>query len=102
MRFGTIDMNYAADLATRSPENDGPIYMVNFMKYKSVAEYREGSDAEGGISGKEADDKYAPVAQHLPVGVPCDLQVLAGAPSQVHEGVVEAARLEEGRHHFRP
>jgi hypothetical protein len=61
MRFGTIDMNYAADLATRSPENDGPIYMVNFMKYKSVAEYRDGSDAEGGISGREADDKYAPV-----------------------------------------
>jgi hypothetical protein len=61
MRFGTIDMNYAADLATRSPENDGPIYMVNFMKYKAVAQYRDPADAEDGLTGKDADDKYAPV-----------------------------------------
>ena len=31
MRFGTIDKTYAVDLATRTPETDGPIYMVNFM-----------------------------------------------------------------------
>ena len=61
MRFGTGDMNYAADLATRAPENDGPIYMVNFRKYTTVAGYRDTSAAEGGISGKDADDKYAPV-----------------------------------------
>lgn len=61
MRFGTIDMNYAADLATRSPENDGPIYMVNFMKYKAVAEYRDTSSSDTTISGQDADDKYAPV-----------------------------------------
>ena len=61
MRFGTIDMKYAADLATRDPEADGPIYMVNFMKYKAVAEYRDPSAAGSDISGKDADDKYAPV-----------------------------------------
>ena len=61
MRFGTIDMNYAADLATRAPEADGPIYMVNFMKYKEVASYRDPEAAEKSISGLEADDKYAPV-----------------------------------------
>jgi len=61
MRFGTIDMTYAADLATRAPENDGPIYMVNFMKYKTIAEYRDPSTTESSISGKDADDKYAPV-----------------------------------------
>lgn len=59
MRFGKIDFDYAADLAGRDPAADGPIYMVNFMKYKTVAEYRGGGgDA---ISGIEADDKYAPV-----------------------------------------
>lgn len=61
MRFGTIDMNYAADLATRAPEADGPIYMVNFMKYKEVASYRDPSAVDTEISGKDADDKYAPV-----------------------------------------
>ena len=61
MRFGTIDTNYAVDLATREPENDGPIFMVNFMKYKAVAAYRDPSAADTEISGKDADDKYAPV-----------------------------------------
>lgn len=61
MRFGTIDKTYAIDLATREPEHDGPIYMVNFMKYKAVAEYRGDSSPEGAISGLEADDRYAPV-----------------------------------------
>ena len=54
-------MNYAADLATRIPEEDGPIFMVNFMKYKQVADYRGASAEESSISGQEADDKYAPV-----------------------------------------
>lgn len=62
MRFGKIDFDYAADLAGRDPAADGPIYMVNFMKYKTVAEYRRGGDGAGeAISGIEADDKYAPV-----------------------------------------
>ena len=61
MRFGTIDTNYAVDLATREPENDGPIFMVNFMKYKTVASYRDPSAVDTEISGKDADDKYAPV-----------------------------------------
>lgn len=61
MRFGTIDTTYAVDLATRAPENDGPIFMVNFMKYKQVAAYRDPSAGDTAISGQEADDKYAPV-----------------------------------------
>lgn len=59
MRFGKIDFEYAADLAGREPDLDGPIYMVNFMKYKTVADYRDGSGEA--ISGIEADDKYSPV-----------------------------------------
>ena len=39
MRYGKIDFDYALDLAGRAPENDGPIYMVNFMKYRDVAGY---------------------------------------------------------------
>jgi len=59
-KYGTIDKEYGMFLATRPPEEDGPIYMVNLMKYHEVAQY----DSEGGvdqpISGKEADDRYNP------------------------------------------
>ena len=62
MRYGRVNFEYAADLASREPEADGPIFMVNFMKYREVADYTdqsvEGSSAS--ISGMEADDKYAP------------------------------------------
>ena len=57
-RYGTIDKNYAISLATREPESDGPIYMVNLMKYRAVAAY--GDDTQGAVSGREADDKYNP------------------------------------------
>jgi hypothetical protein len=56
--YGRIDREYAMHLASRSPEEDGPILMVNFMKYRAVAQY-EGSEGPA-ISGKEADDRYAP------------------------------------------
>ena len=64
MRYGTIDFDYANDLMTRTPDNDGPIYMVNFMKYRDVAGYEgvKGAEksAKPGISGIEADNMYNP------------------------------------------
>ncbi len=64
MRYGTIDFDYAADLSTREPEADGPVYMVNFMKYRESASYDGVKGAEGatpqGISGEQADDLYNP------------------------------------------
>jgi len=64
MRYGKIDFDYALDLAGRTPENDGPIYMVNFMKYREVAGYEGVKGAENsakpGISGIEADNLYNP------------------------------------------
>ncbi len=59
-RYGTIDKDYGMFLATRPPEEDGPIYMVNLMKYHEVAQYDDGSGVERTISGKEADDRYNP------------------------------------------
>lgn len=60
--YGTINKEYAFTLATRPPEEDGPIYMVNLMKYREIAEY----DAEDGttapISGRDADDQYNPAS----------------------------------------
>ena len=83
MRFGKIDFDYAADLAGRDPAADGPIYMVNFMKYKKVAEYRDGGGEA--ISGIEADDKYAPV----------DVLRKIGAHVAFHGRVVAQGCVEE-------
>lgn len=61
-KYGTIDKDYGLFLATRPPEEDGPIYMVNLMKYHEVAQYSEGEGVEKEISGKEADDRYNPTS----------------------------------------
>lgn len=58
-RYGTIDRDYGMRLATTPPDEDGPVWMVNLMKYRDVAEYADGR--ESSISGREADDEYAPV-----------------------------------------
>lgn len=58
--YGRIDFDYAIHLATRPPEEDGPIYMVNLMKYHEVAKYDSADSPQ--ISGREADDKYNPAS----------------------------------------
>lgn len=55
--YGKIDKGYGLFLATRPSDEDGPIFMVNLMKYHDVAQY---DDGEATISGREADDKYNP------------------------------------------
>ena len=68
-RYGTIDRDYGMRLATCDPATDGAIYMLNLMKYRDAADYDRGSGGgsggEGGnngsVSGREADDRYAPV-----------------------------------------
>lgn len=56
-RYGTVDQDYALRLATTEP--DGDIYMLNLMAYRDEADY--GPDGERGITGREADDRYAPL-----------------------------------------
>jgi hypothetical protein len=57
--YGRIDREYAAHLATCPTDQDAPIFMVNFMKYHARAVYADGSDR--GLTGKDADDAYAPL-----------------------------------------
>jgi hypothetical protein len=65
MRYGTVDRDFAMQLATHPEDQDGPVFMVNFMKYRPEADYVDGPDEPGEavapISGREADDRYAPV-----------------------------------------
>jgi hypothetical protein len=56
-RYGTIDHDYALRLAATDP--DGAIYMLNLMAYRAEADY--GTDGERGVTGREADDRYAPL-----------------------------------------
>jgi hypothetical protein len=56
-RYGTIDQEYALRLASTEP--DGDIYMLNLMAYRAEADY--GPDGERGVTGREADDRYAPL-----------------------------------------
>ena len=65
-RYGTIDHSYGARLATTAPDDDGPVWMVNLMKYRKKADYLDGR--ESAISGREADDIYTPAESLAAVG----------------------------------
>lgn len=64
--YGTIDHDYGLQLATTDPDADGPVWMVNLMKYKERAEYADGTD--GGRSGLEADNEYTPTESFRAIG----------------------------------
>ena len=65
-RYGTVDRDYGMRLATTPPNEDGPVWMVNLMKYREVADYADGR--ESAISGREADDLYTPRESLAAVG----------------------------------
>ena len=75
--YGKVDKAYGLRMFTMAPEEDGPVFMVNFMKYKEVADY--GAQSGEKISGQEADDRYAPV----------DVLARIGAYVAFHGPVVE-------------
>lgn len=56
--YGNIDKAYAKQMLTMDPADDGPVWMVNLMKYRDEAVYADGTT---GVTGREADDRYAPV-----------------------------------------
>ena len=66
LRYGSIDDTYATRLATTAPEQDGPVWMVNLMSYRDRADYADGR--ESALTGREADDLYAPLGPLAAVG----------------------------------
>ncbi|MFT6292888.1 MAG: hypothetical protein ACJAR2_003508 [Ilumatobacter sp.] len=66
VRYGTPNVEYAMKMATMLPEDDGPVWMVNLMKYRDVADYADGREST--ISGQEADDLYSPLDSLAAVG----------------------------------
>jgi hypothetical protein len=77
VRYGTVDADYAATLAGSA--DDGPVWMVNLMSYREVADYPDGRDSS--ISGREADDLYAPLEQLAAVGA--EIVFLANVETQL-------------------
>ncbi|MEM7095695.1 MAG: hypothetical protein AAF567_22025 [Actinomycetota bacterium] len=65
-RYGQIDHDYGLRLATTAPEDDGPVWMINLMKYREVADYADGRETS--LTGREADDEYAPLDSLAAVG----------------------------------
>jgi len=90
-RYGTIDRDLARRFATWPPEDDGPIWMVNLMAHREVADY--GSD-DTAVSGVEADRRYAEAIPLAEVGAEVvflaevDAQLLGDAPAWDRVGVV--------------
>lgn len=66
VRYGQIDPEYFERLASTPAEDDGPVWMVNLMKYGEVADYIDGRATT--LTGREADDLYAPIQPLNAVG----------------------------------
>ena len=65
--YGTMNTDYIASWFKR--ETDGPMWALNLMKYKEVAEYGDASGPDGKpISGLEADNLYSPIKELAAVG----------------------------------
>jgi hypothetical protein len=82
--YGRVDRDYGRRLATTPPADDGPVWMLNLMHYREVAEYADGRDEV--VSGQEADDRYRPVDVLADIGAEpvffadVDDQLLGDAP----------------------
>jgi hypothetical protein len=64
--YGTPNWDLIGRWMHLEPAEDGPFWALNLMKYHAVAQYADGSAGE--VSGKEADDAYAPLGPLAAVG----------------------------------
>jgi len=90
-RYGQPNFEYISRMAATPPEEDGPVFMVNLMKYRQKAAYVGGNEPER--SGREADDIYAPTDILRDIGARIVFigdvtQQLLGAPTWDRIGVV--------------
>ncbi len=79
IRYAEVDLDYERVLAETSPEGDGPVWMVNLMKYRPVAEYTDGRPTD--LTGEQADDQYAPFEAFVEIGA--ELVFLAAVDTQL-------------------
>ena len=66
VRYGRINTEMIGRWLRLEPENDGPFWALNLMKYRDVADYGEGQSSAR--SGRDADDEYAPLESLAAIG----------------------------------
>lgn len=93
LRYGQVDPDYERVLTTTPPDDDGPVWMVNLMAYRPVAEYADGRSTT--LTGREADDLYTPLEALAAVGAEIvfaadvESQLLGDAPQWDRVAVVK-------------
>src|SRR4051812_3298229 len=92
IRYAQVDAEYASRLAS-STSADGPVWMVNLMNYRHVADYVDGRETT--LSGRQADDEYAPLDAMAAVGAEIvflaevDTQLLGAEPQWDRVAIVK-------------
>jgi hypothetical protein len=89
--YGTPNWEMLQRWLALAPEDDGPFWALNLMRYHAVAAYADGT--AGSVSGKDADDAYAPLGPLAAVGAVVAfhgdvLDQRAGAPAWDRVGIV--------------
>ena len=63
--YGTPNWELISRWLRLDAPDDGPFWALNLMRYRSVAHYADGTR---GVSGREADDAYAPLGPLAAIG----------------------------------
>jgi hypothetical protein len=66
VRYGRVNTEMIGRWLRLAPEDDGPFWALNLMKYRDVADYGDGETSAR--SGREADDEYTPLGPLAAVG----------------------------------
>jgi hypothetical protein len=66
VRYGRINTEMIGRWLRLEPEDDGPFWALNLMKYRDVADYGDGGTSAR--TGREADDEYTPLGPLAAVG----------------------------------
>lgn len=92
-RYGQANFAYLSRMAATPADEDSPVFMVNLMKYRAVADYADGTHAAR--SGRDADAEYAPTAILRKIGAETvfladvERQILGDAPKWDRFGIVK-------------
>jgi hypothetical protein len=93
VRYGLVNTDLVKSWMRTSPEEDGPFWAVNLMKYRETADYTDGRETK--VSGRDADDEYTPVESLRAIGAEIvfaadvDTQLLGKEPKWDRVGIVK-------------
>ncbi len=91
--YGTPNWEMLQRWLALPAEDDGPFWALNLMRYRAVAAYADARGDATAVSGKDADDAYAPLGPLAAIGATVVfhgdvLDQRAGAPAWDRVGIV--------------